>query len=51
MAPTYERVLGVEKSELDDERFLGRLRRSGIGETEDSLAGGEGEGKRSRYGC
>lgn len=29
MAPIYERVFGIEKRELEDERFLGRLRRSG----------------------
>jgi hypothetical protein len=33
MAPIYERVFGVEKSELEDERFLRRLRRSGLGES------------------
>lgn len=30
IAPIYEVVFGVEKSELEDERFLSRLRRSGL---------------------
>jgi hypothetical protein len=32
MAPIYESAFGIKHSELDDERFLGRLRRSGLGE-------------------
>lgn len=33
MAPIYENVFNVEPSELRDERFLSRLRRSGLGES------------------
>lgn len=35
MAPIYERVFGIQHSELRDERFLGRLRRSGLAELAD----------------
>ena len=31
MVPIYVSVLGIGKEELRDERFLGRLRRSGLG--------------------
>lgn len=33
MAPIYEKVYNIEPSELRDERFLSRLRRSGLGES------------------
>lgn len=33
MAPIYEKVFKIEPSELRDERFLSRLRRSGLGES------------------
>lgn len=33
MAPIYERVFNIKASELQDERFLSRLRRSGLGES------------------
>lgn len=33
MAPIYEEVFGIEPSELRDERFLSRVRRSGLGES------------------
>jgi len=32
MAPTYEKVFGISRAEIDDERFLSRLRRSGLGD-------------------
>jgi len=34
MAPIYVQLFRIEGSELEDERVLGRSRRSGIGETE-----------------
>jgi hypothetical protein len=43
MVPIYERVFGVQKSELEDERFLGRLRRSGLDEMEQRVGGVGGE--------
>jgi hypothetical protein len=39
-------VFGIEKSELDDERFPARLRRSGLGETGEKT----GRGKRGKWG-
>lgn len=33
MAPIYEKVFNIKPSELRDERFLSRLRRSGLGES------------------
>jgi hypothetical protein len=30
LAPVYMRVFGVAKAEIEDERFLRRLRRSGV---------------------
>jgi hypothetical protein len=33
-------VFGIEKSELDDERFLARLRRPGVSETRDRAGKG-----------
>ncbi len=38
MVPIYGRVFGIENGELKDERFLSRLRRSGLG---DSVSQGE----------
>ena len=33
MAPIYERVFNIASSELQDERFLSWLRKSGLGES------------------
>lgn len=33
MVPIYSTIFGVTKEELRDERFLGRLRRSGVGDS------------------
>ena len=33
MFPIYASIFGIEKAELKDEHFLGRLRRSGLGDT------------------
>ncbi|KAK8075190.1 hypothetical protein PG997_009853 [Apiospora hydei] len=35
LAPIYEAVFGIEKEEVQDERFLGRLRRQGLPAVED----------------
>ncbi len=53
IAPIYESMLGIDKSELEDEKFLGRLRRSGLGETgENEKANGGGEEKKKgKKGC
>lgn len=53
MVPIYGRVFGIQKEELKDERFLSRLRRSGIGdlkskETTISNVKSENEGKRRK---
>ena len=45
MLPVYISVFGIRKEELQDERFLSRLRRSGVGEIkpqQGSAASGEG---------
>lgn len=44
MVPIYGSVFGIQKEELKDERFLGRLRRSGLGDsrsTEETAAKGD----------
>ena len=51
MVPIYSEVLGISKEEIKDERFLSRLRRSGIGDVcaKDECAvkeEGGGSGKR-----
>lgn len=46
MVPIYLNIFGIGKDELKDERFLSRLRRSGLGVSksqEDSAAGRQGE--------
>ncbi|KAK1763807.1 hypothetical protein QBC33DRAFT_548650 [Phialemonium atrogriseum] len=56
MAPIYEAIFGIEGGETDEERFLGRLRRSGLGngETEGRIpteapnGGGGGEKSSTR---
>lgn len=42
MLPVYLKVLEMEKGELEDDRFLGRLRRSGLGQgTNEKASGGD----------
>ena len=53
MVPIYGRVFGIQKEELKNDRFLSRLRRSGIGdlkskETTISNVKSENEGKRRK---
>ena len=58
MVPIYSSVFGISKEDLGDERFLGRLRRSGFGNPCTKKAGVEagadgtriGSSKRSRRG-
>ncbi|KAF8854029.1 hypothetical protein BDZ45DRAFT_50885 [Acephala macrosclerotiorum] len=40
LAPLFESVFGIDKRELEDEKFLGRLRRSGLSDWEGKLEGG-----------
>ncbi|MCJ1359188.1 MAG: hypothetical protein MMC33_009188 [Icmadophila ericetorum] len=47
MAPIYEDVFGIDRSELLDERFLIRLWRSGLGEGQEMKEGNEKEGPQS----
>lgn len=53
MVPIYATVFGIPKEQLSDERFLGHLRRSGLGESrpKDETAAkdkGESHGKGPR---
>lgn len=57
MVPVYGRVLGIQKDELKDERFLSRLRRSGLGlgdlqgqEQTASKSKGKNDGKKPKAG-
>ena len=50
MAPVYESIFGISRSELQDERFLSRLRRSGLGglqgKEENEIPDGRKKGKK-----
>ena len=53
MAPIYESTFGISRSELQDERFLSRLRRSGLcgvgglqGKKENEVPDGRKKGKK-----
>lgn len=51
MIPIYGRVFGIQKEELKNERFLSRLRRSGIGDLkgkETIISNVKSEGKRRK---
>ncbi|KFZ09653.1 hypothetical protein V501_05517 [Pseudogymnoascus sp. VKM F-4519 (FW-2642)] len=45
MGPIYRAVFGITAEELKDEKFLGRLRRTGLGQSNDKTANYEGKGK------
>ena len=46
MAAIYENVFGIQHSELQDERFLSRLRRSGLGESQEKKENEVPDGKK-----
>lgn len=50
MAPIYENVFGVERGELLDERFLGRLRRGRLGRSEEVKGEERKGGKKGKRG-
>ena len=50
MIPVYMNVFGIEKGELEDERFLSRLRRSGLGDFKKSDTGKAKTAKQARKG-
>jgi len=50
MAPIYESVFGIQHSELQDERFLGRLRRSGLAESTEKEKDSLKEKKKGKKG-
>ena len=50
MVPIYGSVFGITKEDLGDERFLGRLRRSGLGDSRVEKAGVEAGGDGARVG-
>jgi hypothetical protein len=50
MGPIYKAVFGITTEELKDEKFLGRLRRTGLGQLNDKTANYEGKGKQKKKG-
>jgi hypothetical protein len=50
MGPIYKAVFGITTEELKDEKFLGRLRRTGLGQSNDKTANYEVKGKRKKKG-
>lgn len=48
MGPIYKAVFGIRTEELNDEKFLGRLRRTGLGQSNDKTANYEVKGKRKK---
>ncbi|OBT75474.1 hypothetical protein VF21_04937 [Pseudogymnoascus sp. 05NY08] len=50
MGPIYKAVFGITTEELKDEKFLGRLRRTGLGQSKDKTANYESKGKQKKKG-
>lgn len=50
MGPIYRAIFMVSKEELKDERFLGRLRRAGLGEPRNNATGNVGNKKKKENG-
>lgn len=50
MGPIYKTVFGITTEELKDEKFLGRLRRTGLGQSDDKTVNYEGKAKRKKEG-
>ena len=50
MVPIYGSIFGITKEDLGDERFLGRLRRSGLGDSRMEKAGVEAAADGARVG-
>lgn len=48
MAPVYEGVFGIDRKELQDERFLSRLRRTGLGDCAEVKPEPQKEGKKGK---
>ncbi|OBT55344.1 hypothetical protein VE04_04907 [Pseudogymnoascus sp. 24MN13] len=50
MGPIYKAVFGITTEELKDKKFLGRLRRTGLGQSNDKTANYEVKGKSKKKG-
>ncbi|KFY44205.1 hypothetical protein V494_01583 [Pseudogymnoascus sp. VKM F-4513 (FW-928)] len=50
MGPIYKAVFGITTEELRDEKFLGRLRRTGLGQSKGEIERDEGKSKRKKKG-
>lgn len=50
MAPVYQGVFGIDRKELQDERFLSRLRRTGLGDCSEVKLELQKEGKKGKKG-
>ncbi|KFY18170.1 hypothetical protein V492_00105 [Pseudogymnoascus sp. VKM F-4246] len=50
MGPIYKAVFGITTEELRDEKFLGRLRRTGLGQSKGETERDEGKRKRKKKG-
>ena len=48
MAPIYKAVFGITTDELKNERFLGRLRRTGLGQSNQKTVDNEGKIKQKK---
>lgn len=48
MAPIYKAVFGITADELKNERFLGRLRRTGLGQSNQKTVDNEGKIKQKK---
>ena len=48
MGPVYKTVFGITKEELSDEKFLGRLRRAGLGQPKENAVNKEGNSKQKK---
>ncbi|KAL5354293.1 hypothetical protein ACLOAV_000381 [Pseudogymnoascus australis] len=50
MGPIYRAVLGITTEELRNEKFLGRLRRTGLGRSNEMTVNDEGNSKQKKKG-
>jgi hypothetical protein len=50
MGPIYRAVFGITKDELTDEKFLGRLRRAGLGQPKEKAVNKEGNSMQKKGG-
>ena len=48
MGPIYKAVFGITREEMKNERFLGRLRRAGLGQPKEKAVTEEGDSKKKK---